>query len=255
MGSPLRSAAPAAGTRSKPAIEERAQFPRGEEVRQRILAASIEEFAAEGFKGASTRSIAARAEVNIAALSYYFGGKSKLYRASVDYIVDWINQSLAPFAREARDALEHPDLSPEASRRALATYLANLSGSFLGGHGTGWKPSWSILLARTEFEPPEGDPWAFSSTVSIIMLPFCGLIARALARPPEDEECRAMALGMLGQVLVFRVTSSGQMPSMGWDHVDAARKALMQKVLVRNCLAMIDACAPPGARRRRPAPA
>jgi TetR/AcrR family transcriptional regulator, regulator of cefoperazone and chloramphenicol sensitivity len=215
-------------------------------VRQRILAASIEEFADHGYKGASTRGIASRADVNIAALNYYFGGKPKLYRASVDYIVDWTNQLLEPIAAEARAALQRADLSPQEARRVLASYLGNLSGFFLGAHGEGWRPSWSILLARTEFEPPEGDPWTFSSTLGILMLPFGGLTARALGRPPEDEECRAIALGMLAQVLFFRVKPSGEMPGMGWDHVDETRKALMQGVLVRSCLATIDAFAAVG---------
>jgi AcrR family transcriptional regulator len=50
----------------------------------RILAAAVPIFAAEGFAGASTRAIAAAANVNVATLAYHFGDKQGLYDALVD---------------------------------------------------------------------------------------------------------------------------------------------------------------------------
>jgi TetR/AcrR family transcriptional regulator, regulator of cefoperazone and chloramphenicol sensitivity len=54
----------------------------GEESRQRLLEAAVYCFAEQGFAKTSTRTIAAHAEVNIAAISYYFGDKAGLYRAA-----------------------------------------------------------------------------------------------------------------------------------------------------------------------------
>jgi TetR/AcrR family transcriptional regulator, regulator of cefoperazone and chloramphenicol sensitivity len=48
---------------------------RGEETRTRILEAALELFAASGFEGASTRTIAEQAGVNLPAIQYYFGSK------------------------------------------------------------------------------------------------------------------------------------------------------------------------------------
>lgn len=51
------------------------------EARERLLTAAIEQFAAKGFEGATTRDICQQADVNISAIRYYFGDKTGLYRA------------------------------------------------------------------------------------------------------------------------------------------------------------------------------
>ncbi len=53
----------------------------GQEARQRLLDAALALFADQGFAKTSTREIAQAAQVNIAAISYYFGDKAGLYRA------------------------------------------------------------------------------------------------------------------------------------------------------------------------------
>jgi AcrR family transcriptional regulator len=56
----------------------------------RILAAAEEVFAAKGFEGASTREIAAAAEVNISSLHYHWESKETLYFAVFENIYDRI---------------------------------------------------------------------------------------------------------------------------------------------------------------------
>jgi AcrR family transcriptional regulator len=61
-----------------------ATLPAGRETRERILAAALAAFAEQGFDGATTRDIAARADVTLGLLQYHFGGKPKLWRAAVE---------------------------------------------------------------------------------------------------------------------------------------------------------------------------
>ena len=49
-----------------------------------ILAAARQEFAAAGFRGATLRSIAKRAGVDVALLSHYFGNKDGLFAATLE---------------------------------------------------------------------------------------------------------------------------------------------------------------------------
>lgn len=53
--------------------------------RRRILEGALEVFGARGFDGARTRHIADAAGVNLGLLQYHFGGKEKLWRATVDH--------------------------------------------------------------------------------------------------------------------------------------------------------------------------
>lgn len=52
-----------------------------EDPRQRLLQAGLRLFAQQGFSKTSTRELAEAAQVNVAAISYYFGDKAGLYRA------------------------------------------------------------------------------------------------------------------------------------------------------------------------------
>jgi len=52
--------------------------------RERILNSALAAFSENGFDGATTRDIAARAGVNQGLIKYYFDGKLKLWRAAVD---------------------------------------------------------------------------------------------------------------------------------------------------------------------------
>jgi AcrR family transcriptional regulator len=57
-----------------------------DERRQSLVGAAFEPIAADGFEGLRTRSVAARAEVNIATLHYYFPTKEALIGGVAQYI-------------------------------------------------------------------------------------------------------------------------------------------------------------------------
>ncbi len=50
------------------------------DARKRLLDAALQVFASKGYEGASTREICRLADVNVAAIHYYFGDKASLYR-------------------------------------------------------------------------------------------------------------------------------------------------------------------------------
>lgn len=53
----------------------------GIDARQRLMAAGLRLFAEHGFEKTSVRALAQQAQVNLGAVSYYFGDKEGLYRA------------------------------------------------------------------------------------------------------------------------------------------------------------------------------
>lgn len=61
------------------------ELPPLPEAKQRLLEAAEEIFAEKGFVAATVREIIARANVNIAAVNYYFGDKERLYIEAVKY--------------------------------------------------------------------------------------------------------------------------------------------------------------------------
>ena len=65
---------------------ERPAQQRGIETREKLVTAALEAFADHGFAGATTRAIAERAGVALAALPYHFETKEALWRAAADRI-------------------------------------------------------------------------------------------------------------------------------------------------------------------------
>jgi AcrR family transcriptional regulator len=87
----------------------------------RILLAAEEVFAAQGFAGASTREIAARAGVNISSLHYHWESKDKLYEA----VLQAVYGRLTEVSRaSASPAAARAELPPEASIGRVFDYFA-----------------------------------------------------------------------------------------------------------------------------------
>ncbi len=95
-----------------PAAAAAAATEQGGESRERILVAALKSFSQSGFDGATVREIAARADVNLGLLQYYFGGKLGLWRAAVDRAFGELEGGL-------RAVLEDPSVADDGERLRL----------------------------------------------------------------------------------------------------------------------------------------
>jgi len=91
--------------------------------RERILEAALQAFSEEGFDGATTRDIAARAGVNLGLIKYYFDTKQKLWRTAVERAFSILREELAGSFDEG--VFE----DRERTRQALRRYVR-----FVGRH-------------------------------------------------------------------------------------------------------------------------
>lgn len=74
-------------------VQVRRRQSRSIEKRSRILAAAAQEFAQKGFEGATTRSIAGRAEVQHALVIYHFETKLGIWQAVMRDVLHWFNEA------------------------------------------------------------------------------------------------------------------------------------------------------------------
>src|SRR4051794_36148064 len=86
MDPPTRSASTAAAV--LPPSAKTAQ------TRERLLEAAGQVFAEQGFRRATVRQICKRANANVAAVSYHFGDKLKLYAAVINH---WLGVALEKY--------------------------------------------------------------------------------------------------------------------------------------------------------------
>ena len=76
------------------AAKLRTTRPSADATRDRIVAAAIDLFSERSFDGASTREIAARADVTQPLVNYHFRSKEELWRAAVDALFERLHQTL-----------------------------------------------------------------------------------------------------------------------------------------------------------------
>jgi TetR/AcrR family transcriptional regulator len=81
--------------------------------REALLTAGTELFAQAGYDGVSVASIAQKAHANKAMISYYFGGKRRLYRAIVQ-------RAFAEIVEGAEALAESPRRAPDVLRDVVA---------------------------------------------------------------------------------------------------------------------------------------
>lgn len=109
--------------------------------RERLLAAAAEVFAEKGFRGATTRDIAVRADITEPMLFRYFGSKTALFEeAAVEPVVRFIDDYVAEWT--ARD---HGQRDAEAEVRELLTRLCDVL--------SGDRKMLVAILAAGQFDP------------------------------------------------------------------------------------------------------
>ena len=94
----------------------------GAQSRERLLKAAMRLFASQGYATTSTREIALAAGTNIAAISYYFGDKAGLYRATF--------REKSPCTPDAVSSFADPELP---LREMLTRFYAMLLGQLKQG--------------------------------------------------------------------------------------------------------------------------
>ncbi len=68
--------------------------------KEHIINVAIDLFAEKGFEGTSIRDLAAKAEVNIAMINYYFGSKEGLFEAIVEYNSSYLREHLEEISKD-----------------------------------------------------------------------------------------------------------------------------------------------------------
>jgi AcrR family transcriptional regulator len=208
---------------------------RGEETRARVLEAAIELFAASGFEGASTRTIAERAGVNLPAIQYYFGSKEGLYRAVVEQFSKEMQAGVAPIAERIRLALA----SGQPSRRRLIDLLCDMLDIVIVlilDDSAPNRESRQKLFARMELEPNAAVDALQDDMVRHVCIPCCAIIGRLIDRPPHHEQVLLHAMTIIGQAKIF--CGWGTRRVLHWDSVGAARVRSAQAVVRQHIQAI-----------------
>ncbi len=208
--------------------------------RARILDAALDLFGERGLTGATVRDIAARAKVNVAAISYHFGGKEELYRAVAQSVLG----SIAGRVRSRiGPLLAAPPREPEAARAALEDFVATMVDVIVG-------PQEMRRVARFIIRE-QMQPTAAFDILYAMFSEFHGaattIFATAAGVDPEAEETRLRVFLVIGQVLFLRIAEAAVLRRLGRERYDDAFMQEAKALIRQNVGAMVAA-----AREARP---
>jgi TetR/AcrR family transcriptional regulator, regulator of cefoperazone and chloramphenicol sensitivity len=206
------------------------------ESKQRLVEAGEELFARYSFDGVSTRTLANLAQVNLAAIQYYFGGKEGLYLAVARHIAETVKSWNKPVLSRIEEALLRDRPGKEASFLLLCELLDHIIERTLGSE----EPTkWMGIFMREQIEPTD----AFDILYEGVMEPFhrClrTLVARILNIDPEDTQTRLRAYAVAGQVFVFHLGRAEIRRSMAWTEYGSEELALMKRVVLEQARAIL----------------
>jgi AcrR family transcriptional regulator len=206
---------------NKSALEKAREAPGS--TKARILGAAEAVFAEKGFQGASTREIAARAEVNISSLHYHWESKERLYftvfRSIYDRIVDLLNNTLAPL------------LAAHPTREAAIDVTMGQLFDFFADN-----PNVPKLLMRRIVENEDIDVGIERDVLG----PAWTVFSHWLGRRASEEESRLFMLSVHSVLLVYLLDSRSYRSLLGGsvrsgplrDHVREHVAQLVRRLLV-----------------------
>lgn len=163
-----------------------------DDTRTRILAAAGPVFAEKGFQAATVREICQEADVNVAAINYYFGDKERLYIETVKRAHQMQHEQVA--------APEWPE--DTAAETKLYDFVLTLLTTMIGVKTARWQ---NQLLMREMVEPSTACRELVQENVRPRFEMLLGILDELL--PPDFPRFRRhqVALSVVGQCVHYHV--------------------------------------------------
>jgi AcrR family transcriptional regulator len=202
-----------------------------DEPRKRLIQAGLDLFGKHSFDGTSTRMLAERAQVNLAAIKYYFGGKEGLYLAVAGHIVEQIDGLLGPRLAKVQEALKKEPLSKEQIFRLLCELLEFMITRFLG---LPQSEKWLSIIVREQLCPTEAFDILFEGFMRPLDEVLFGLVARIMGPGGDDREVKLRVFAVMGEILMFHVSPSAVKRVMNWENYGPENLDAIRYVIIDN---------------------
>ena len=203
--------------------------------RERLLETAIDVFGRHGFDSATTRMIAKAANVNIAAIPYYFGGKGGLYQAVIDHIVEQIKEETGELPAHIGRVNFTGDTGRQKARELTQAVLERFI-NFIAASEQG--PRFSKIILREQMFPSPAYDTIFEGFLKPVLNALSTLIMAASGESdPRQATFRAMTL--MGQVVIFRVARETIVRDLDLEGYSPEELEEIRGVIIANAMAII----------------
>jgi AcrR family transcriptional regulator len=217
-------------TSALPLAEEQG---RGAQARLALVLAAAEVFGESGLEAATTRDIAQRAQQNIAAIAYYFGGKEGLYLSVAEHIVEVLLERIAPLMDEI-DAFLGQKRRPAEQ---CLDYIKRLLASSIATN-TAMLPVTGIIV-REQTHPTKAFTIIYRGCLERLHRLGAALIG--VYTGEGADECMLRFHALLGQALAFRFARETIMRRTGWRAIGAEEETSIHAVVTEHAELVLKA--------------
>jgi AcrR family transcriptional regulator len=208
----------------------------GERTRQKLIEAGVEIFGRYNFEATTTRMLADRAGVNLAAIPYHFKSKEGLYHAVVRHIVDQATAAYGSAVAEINESLANSSGSSPECFAMLSRILNTMVSTILG---TPEAKSWAGIIFREQMEPTKAFDIIYKGVMQPVLQCCLALVARILHRQPDDPETMLSVIAIVGQVLIFRTSREAVIRSLQWKGYSRREIQAVQSIVIRHASAIL----------------
>jgi len=211
----------------------------GAAAKDRLVQAGIEVFCDRSYEAATTRMIAKKAAVNIAAIPYYFNGKEGLYHAVVEHIVERLQAFVRPTLKTIEARADQKDLSRKEAIALVETLLGKMV-DFMAGAPEAAR--FARIVLREHLHPSSAYEIILNRVMTPIISGIAAMIAAATDQPLSDA-MRIRALAFMGQVMAFRVARETMVRSLGFAGYSAKEVQTIRRVILEQTRVAIESIA------------
>lgn len=209
--------------------------PGGDESRARMISAAARMFAERSFDGVTVREIAKAADVNVAAVSYHFGGKRGLYVAALEQLLEEMRSVGGPAIRHIDALFEGDPPDRQALGEAACFVVRHILTTMLSGD----LAPWVTQTVLREFQNPTPD---YRPMLDERVLPLHQAVGRltaaALHLPADDPMTALAAHGVMGQIMVFAAARRVVQEELGWAEITQDR---LESIIVAATVGVVGA--------------
>ncbi len=192
-----------------------------------LIQAAIKEFSKHRYEGASTRAIAKRANINISAIAYHFGGKQGLY----DAVLEYISKTLVSSFSDLIERYDNIDNSKECSTILLKEFIAKFLNTFAGEV---FHKEYREVFFAEYFKPSESFIILYTNSI----LPFYDFTSNLLIRSAKNkmtkEEAFLHMFPTMSQMTVFAARKEPFCKLMKWETFGEEEKAIFLKSIYKQ---------------------
>jgi AcrR family transcriptional regulator len=202
----------------------------------RLIEAGIEVFGEHSYEAATTRMIAKKAGVNIAAIPYYFNGKQGLYLSVVEHIVEKLQPFVQPTLEKIRDRAAQGDLSPAEAILLVETLLGKMVDFMVGAPEAA---RFAQIVLREHLHPSSAYEIVYDRVMCPVIDGIAAMIAAA-AGQPLSVAMKMRALAFMGQVMAFRVARETMVRALGFAGYSAEETDTIRRVILEQTRGAIE---------------